>query len=255
MAKFPKPIFGLNDLLRMGTLVLDESLAGFPFTNAQDGRTDSQAGFTGDGSDYYATIDLGVAIAFDFVAFGRHNFGSVGATITIETSPDNATWTPVGSITPTTDKPLMDLNISGNDRYIRLTFNAATEDMYFADVTISEQFEWATELPAAFIIPRWSDNDQLNVNRTRGGQLAGFSVITKPKTTSINLRWQDLSYFDSEWDDFVSAIKQYPFYFMWNPDRPTEVMFCWLPTGNSIPTPRFLQENILQTSFSVEGFA
>lgn len=255
MATFPKPIFGFNDYLRMGTLILDQSLAGFPFSNAQDGRTDSQAGFTGDSSDYYATVDFGAAQAFDFIAFGRHNLGSVGATVTVETSPDNATWTTVATLNPTTDKPLMDTSIAGNDRYVRLTFSAAAEDIYFADVTLGEQFQWPVELPARFIIPRWSDNDQLNVNRTRGGQLAGFSVITKPKTTVINLRWQELSFFDAEWDDFISAIKQYPFYFMWNPDRASEIMFCWLPTGSSIPSPRFLQENILQTSFDVEGFA
>ncbi len=256
MPSFPKPVFGINDLLRSGTVILDTTLAGFPFSQAQDGRTDSQVGLLGNGTARSIKIDLGSTKTFDYIAIARHNLFTASGVINIAVSPNDITYTTVGTLTGASfsDKPIL-FPVSGSGRYVRLNFQAPSIDIFIADVTMAEQFEWPFELPAGFTPPRWADNDEINVNRTRGGALAGFSTITKPKSATIPLRFQELSFYDSDWDFFVSGIKNYPFYLVWNPDKPLEVMFGWLPTGKSVPQPKFIQENLLDATFSMEGFA
>ena len=255
MATLLRPLFGFGDLLRDGTIIGEDTLAGFPLSNALDGRTTSQAGFEGNGTAKIQTVDLGSAMAFDFVAMARHNLSNA-STVNIQGSNDNILYTPISSLAPISDdKPFIVQLGAQSYRYVRLIFVSPTEDLYVSDITVGEIFQWPIEQPTGFTIPRWSDNDEVSPNRTRGGELAGLSIITKPKTASISLRFQEISFFDTSWDNFVSNIKRYPFYFMWTESRPDEVMFGWLPKGQSVPKPSYSNTTLLRTSFNMEGFA
>ena len=114
------PIILYDNRLTDGTPAATDTAAGYDILNILDLRTYTQWKAASSGTKYI-TIDCGSAKSADCLAVIGHNLYTAGATVSVESSSDNATWTQrLAGFTPTSDKAFMKLFVSASARYWRI---------------------------------------------------------------------------------------------------------------------------------------
>lgn len=224
-------ILGSN-LLSDATIVSSDADAAYPATNMVDGRTNRQAGFL-TGATRQVVFDFGADTEINGCGIAKHNLGSVGATIDIETSDDNATYYSLFAEEITSDDvQYFEAASSHNRRYLRVTISGHGGTAYISNLTIGLVINTLTGQPVGFVDPIDAHNDQITSNITRGNELAGISIISRPKQFKISARNIPASTFDDIAARIYEVVRSGPFYFKWAvtaedgyDGRPA---FCWI---------------------------
>lgn len=123
------------------------------------------------------TADFGSAVAADTLAICGHNLKTVSATIYVEHSSDNSSWTTAATLTPGSDKALMITFTGATKRYWRLRIvNSSGQPMIAVMYLGSKmQFEYPAETPQNIIDEGINAVEEMS----KGGNFLGAVVNYK----------------------------------------------------------------------------
>lgn len=223
-----------ENIFRSATILSDGASTNFKTTKALDGRTATQAEYAS-GATREVVFDCGSADAGNTFCIARHNLGSVGATVTVQRSSDNATYTTAFSVTPTDNSVIYSKQTQINYRYYKIRISGHSAAAYIADMAFGLRADLERSQKHGFIKPEFSDNDKIIPNVTRGNNLVGLTVDSALKTATFDLFYYSSSFFSSHWSALVATMKLYPIYISW--DDTEKPFYCW-PDSN-MPEPEY----------------
>lgn len=199
------------------------------------------------------SIDAGSASDADYIGIAAHTLGSTGATVAIEYSTDNMSWTTVETISPADDSAIMVLFTSVQAQYWRLVISGTTAPqigvVYIGQVLAMQRGIYGGHSPG-----KLSRQTTIRPTRSEGGQWLGRSVIRQGYSESYS--WDNLTatWYRDNFDPFVEAAIQYPFFVAWQPLRhPSEVLYAW--TSDNISPSNSGTRDLMSVGFSAQGLA
>lgn len=193
-------------------------------------------------------IDNGAAVACDYFGLvGDFN----GATINVQSSVDNSTWTTQATGAPTS-RTAMFLFAPVSARYWRIQVTGAVPSIavvYMGQALAMQRKIYQGHTPIT--LSRITETTQ---NTSETGQYLGRSIIRKGLQTSCEYQHLTADWYRANFDPFVDAARESPFFFAWRPIQyPNELGFVWT-TGDIRPSntgPR----NFMSVTFRVTGIA
>jgi len=176
-------------------------------------------------------VDLGSLRDIDYVGVAAHSIGSSGATLKVETSgtAPGVTWTQFASdVMPIDDAPILLLDVLRSVRTIRLTLTGATPPP-IAVIYAGLQLAMQNDLTVGGFTPVTLARDTvLHQSLSRGGQFLGQGIRRMGVSGSVDFKYLDPDWYRANFDPFVKAARQYPYFFAWWPDHyASEVGFVW----------------------------
>lgn len=210
--------------------------------------------------DEYLTVVPDTADDIDYVGIAGHNFGSGQMPVSVEvldesTSP--ATWVEVisevlladdGPVIFRFDKdvyPSVRLRIQPSLLAEQVTPFAAV--LYVGELLILQRRIYVGHTPIPY-------GRQLNLanHRSISGAFLGRIVLSETVQTSIELQNLTASWYRANFEPFLQAAREIPFFFGWRPGTyPREIGFSWL-SGDPQPQNQ-LANGMMSISFDVEG--
>jgi len=238
-------IFCCHNVLRTASVTSDPSIAGFAVANALDGRTSTHAAY----SAGTRTISFSfVSQTVGYLAIGKNNLGDAGATVNVY-----AGGVLRGSHTFTKNQvyvfPFADVAASTASFVI-----SASTDFFICDFACGAKIEMPKLMQVGFEPPQLADDDEILANYTLTSELNGITVRKKPKKISIELKDFSYSWFDSNWQNFITYSKNFPFYFLFSPDdRPDDAFYCW--HAKSIGSVKYSKRTYQSATLNLEGIS
>lgn len=244
-----------------GASVLSEAtLSGFPASNMLTGKTNYQTGFEV-GADRTVVFDMGEDVDFDGVplaiGIAKHNLFSVGASVVFAASADNSTYSTIATITPSSDGvQYVPVTISSEYRYIRATVTGHGGTAYIANFSFGQTVEFPGGQPSGFVDPTQGFKDDVRSNITRGNELAGLTIISRPKEFKVSANKVPFSEFDSFASALFTVVSSGPFYFKWANTEEDGIdaapAFAWLK--DKMPASRWDGTLSKSVTFDCMGF-
>ena len=150
-----------------------------------------------------------------------------GATVALQSSTDNSTWTTQQTQSGLTDRINMFLFLPVSARYWRLLITVAIPSI--AVVYIGQALDMQRMIYQGHTPLTLSRTTELSNNISEGGQYLGRSIIRKGAKTGFG--WQHLKadWYRANFDPFVKAARTAPFFIAWRPSQyPSEMGFVWV---------------------------
>lgn len=242
------PVIGYDNLVDINNITATTEDADFPLTNLANPATHlkwkEEVISPASSSDIYLTITIpqtSPETLIDYIAIAGHNFGTIGSTVSIETTTDASSpvtgYVQVSSYTPTDDTPII------------FQFDPQTPTFARIKITAGTDFREAAVIYAGTLLTLERgvkvDVDHVPINLGRNADvLNGMSesgnFLGRIMRNQINESRAEISFFSNTWyrtyfDPFIVATLEIPFFFAWAPnDYPTDTGFCWL-TESPIP--------------------
>lgn len=208
-------------------------------------------------------IDMGVARDLDYVGL-VHTLGSAGCSVEVETSDgtvgsptaDGFIWTTFAQAAlPSDDCPMLFLDTSRTCRYLRLTIEDGgdSEEMptiavvYAGEVLAMQRAIYGGHSPITL-----SRETELTRTLSKGGQFLGQSFRRHGVVGNASFRHLTAAWYRENFDPFVKAARQYPFFFGWRPETfPNEVAYAWC--ADSIRPSNMGVLTYMQVAFNMNG--
>lgn len=253
------PRIGYKTFAVFGVVTADQEAAGYPITNALNGVTYLQWRAT-DNDEQAIYITLPEAQTADYVGVYGHNFGSRNTTVTVQYSLDGLTW--LDAFVPTIP--------NADDKVFFREFEPITAD--FWRILLQPTGGALDDPPEASVlylgevltIPRriyvghtpipMGREIEVGVGQSTNGQFLGRVLESVMFQTGVTLELLTPEFIREEFDPFVRATLDRPFFWSWRPTRyDTEAALAWF-AGNSVPVPQNQRENgMMSVSFNLNG--
>jgi len=241
-------VFAYDNLLRGAGILSEETLVNFGAAKGVDGRASSQVGFAS-GADRSVVYDFSTVKSFDTFCLANHNFGTASASVKLEGSVDNVSYSAIDTVAIANNNVKLHAFPSSLFRYVRLTIQGHGGAAYASDIYIGPSLSLPYGMPKGFVSPEEYDQDVISSNITGNGSLVGVDVEENPKRCKVPINDVERSWFDSYWLSFVSAVKQFPAYFLWaEGERPIYFYFY-----RKVPAPKFTTNNRKSVTLDIEG--
>jgi hypothetical protein len=199
------------------------------------------------------TLDAGSSVAVNYFGIAAHTLGTSSNTVTIQSSPDNTTWTTIDSITPTDNSPIMFLFASVTAEYYRIEITGGAIPSVGV-VYVGTVLEMLRPCYAGLTPISLSRDTVIRPNRSEGGQWLGRSVIRSGSSMSVNYTNLDNAWVRSAFRDFIDDAVTYPFFFAWRPDNyPEDVGYVWV--GEDIKPSNSGTRDLMNVSIQMSGLS
>ena len=177
------------------------------------------------------SVDFGTSKAVDYCGIvGDLN----GATVAIQSSANNSTWTTRGTIGPTSDRINMALFLEQAARYWRLSVTGGFPNI--AVVYLGKALAMQRKIYQGHTPLTLSRTTELSNNMSETGQYLGRSITRKGAQTSCNWSHLKADWYRANFDQFVKAARTGPFFIGWRPESyPAELGYVWTD-GDIAPT-------------------
>lgn len=240
---------GIESITRTGAITASSAAAGFPAIAARNPLT--YEFWRPTAVPAWWKVDAGVPVACDYLGIAAHTLGA-GATVSLEYSSDDVSWTSIMSYAPPTDAPLMFLFEEVTARYWRINVTGAVSSV--GVVYIGKVLEMQRACFSGLSPINFSRNTSIRPVRSEGGQWLGRSVIREGSSMSVAYRHLDYDWYKDNFDPFVEQARTYPFFFAWRPDGyPETVGYVW--TASDIAPSTMGIRDLLSVSFEMQGLA
>lgn len=198
-------------------------------------------------------LDLGAIRDITYIGLAGHDLGTNRAHALFETSEDGANWSQFAAENaPADDTPLLFLDDARAAMHVRLTLTGENDAPKIAVIYIG----------AALVMPHtiYGGHQPITLSRetvlmnqmSRGGQFLGQHIRRMGVSTSVSFRHLDPDWVRTDFDPFVKAARQYPYFFAWRPStRPREVGYVW--TRDAIKASNMGTREFMQVAWSMEG--
>ena len=136
----------------------------------------------------YITIDLGSAKTINSLGIVAHNIGSMTASVYLQYSDDNITYTSITStMSPSDDTPILAIFADATHRYWRIRLSGGTSAPILGPCLLGDRFVFPGGVMPPYT-PIWqAQNVELLQAKTLGGQFVGNRVLRKGAETAISL--------------------------------------------------------------------
>jgi len=174
-------------------------------------------------------------------------------TLLVEHSPDNSVWTTFASaLVPVTDAPIVFLDTKILRRYWRITLTGDGDVPKIAVIYIGEMLVVQRSIYAGHSPAVLSRDTTLFQNMSDGGEFLGQYVRRRGVIGNVPLRHLHAAWYRANFDPFVKAAREFPFFFAWRPvDFPLEVAYGW--TDSNIQPSNMGIRDLMQVSFDFRG--
>jgi len=154
-------------------------IAGGERANAVTGSTYDKWRPNVTGTTAALSFDFGTARTIKFASIAAHNAYTFGATVALQSSPNNSVWTTVSSALAV--KGAMAFRVTGSARYWRFNFTGLTASnaLSVGVAFMGQELVIPTRLYQGFAPVITPTEVQLQSNVSVGGELLGSSVITQ----------------------------------------------------------------------------
>ena len=237
--------------------------------STEDGDNDGDSVLNGLTWDFWQPTSVPGIIAFtfteaitaDYCGIAGHTLTETGNQVELQywdgLSPGS--WVSLGSILPgseTGNKTIMFIFDSVSAQQFRLIVSGGTGTtmpvlgvVNIGDVLVCERKIYGGHTPITL-----SKKTEIRPQTSEGGQFLGRSIIRQGASTSIQLKNLTAPWVRSSFYPFMENSRTYPFFFAWRPTMTysDEVAYVW--TNKDITVTNSGQANLMDTSFSVEGF-
>jgi len=248
------PIILYDNRLTDGTPAATDTATGYDILNIIDLRPYTFWKGASSGTKYI-TVNCGSAKSADCLAIIGHNLYTAGATVSVESSPDNATWTErLAGFVPTSDKALLKKFTSASAQYWRIKIVTAAVAAYVAVafLGVKIQFDYPPETP----YPPYSETPVADVKRNKNGHILGASTYNPMLELTaqfgfVSRTWLD-AYFIPFWQNHARLFK--PFFFAWDLDTyPADVFFVSIDDKMALETPFSILAYVDAISLTMRG--
>jgi hypothetical protein len=197
--------------------------------------------------------DLGATRDVDYVGLVG-SLGSSGASVLVETSIDDGVWTVLGAeALPADDAPLLFLDASRQARKVRLTVKGVggavprIASVYAGEILAMPRAIYGGHAPLTL-----SRVTALSNTMSRGGQFLGQEIRRHGVQGSASFRHLTAAWYRANFDPFVKAARNYPYFFGWRPETfPLESAYVW--TTEDIQPQNMGLRDFLQVSVPMIG--
>jgi hypothetical protein len=232
------PLIGYRNLVTAGNITATTELAGFPALHLANPATHLRWQGATSAADQFITMVLNAGEDIDYLGIARHNLGSARIPVSIETrAADGVTWIPIVAermlagdgpvIFRFTPQPASALRI-------RLQPGAGAPTLavvYAGKLLVLQRRIYVGHTPMPL-----GRTTRIVSAKSESGNFLGRIVLSESTATSVQLQNLMPAWYRSEFDPFVAAAKESPFFFAWRPgDYPGEVGYAWL-TGEPKPS-------------------
>jgi hypothetical protein len=191
-------------------------------------------------------IDCGWDVQVDYLGLVGD---FAGATVAIQSSPDNSTWTTHQTET-IMQRVSMFLFSQVTARYWRILVSDVIPSVacvYFGKSLAMQRRIYQGHSPLTL-----SRETELSNNRSEGGQYLGRSIVRTGVQTSASWSHLTAQWYRSEFDPFVVAARTAPFFMAWRPSQyPQEMGFVW--TDGDIAPSNTGPRDMMSVDLTVRG--
>jgi hypothetical protein len=226
------PIILADNRFLDGTPTATDTAAGYNVLYIRDYKTFTSWKGASAGTKYLS-VDCQSGKSANCIAFAKHNFGTGGASISVESSDNGTDWTQrIEPFTLTDDKVTLRIFSSISARYWRVKIVSATIAPKVSVVLVGVRIDFPYPPDAPFVPA--NEGMEVESAKSRTGQLLGVDVRYKPYT--IRAEWSNLSrtwvesYFLPFWSNHASNLT--PFFWAWDLSTyANDVRFVRVPEG------------------------
>ena len=172
----------------------------------------------------------------------KHNIGTLGLTVKLQSSADAVTWTDVtgSEKTPGNDDAIYFVAaapVSAAFFRIHIAGMIVGQTLIIGQAFISESLRVFNPPETGWVPPNLALNNDFINSRSDGGDFLGRSLIRKGSKTNFSLSLVARDWVRSNWLPFMEAAENHPFYYAWDTTNyPLEVAFCYTEKQISRPT-------------------
>lgn len=213
--------------------VASEADAGFPGSNATSWLT-SGGGWQSTGAgDKTLTVSFGSTRTANSYAIYKHNLGTLGLTVKLQSSPSGSVWTdvPGSEMLPGDDSVIYfvtDTPVSAPFYRIHIAGTAAGETLIVGQAFIGESLQVFNPPEPGWVPPNLALADTFINSRSEGGDFLGRTLVRKGSKTMFNVGLVDADWVRANWLPFMLAAEQHPFYHAWDTvNYPDEVSYSY----------------------------
>lgn len=202
--------------------------------------------------DEYLTVSLAPGDIVDYLALAGHNFGTIGALVSVEilvaASPEN--WDPVTTPVilpddgPVIFRFLPQNTVSPQTVFgVRLRIEPGTGTPQAAVLFTGKSLVFERGVQGSYTPLPFGRNHNVVTGRSESGHFLGRIITESRLISQASFRNLTPSWVRQYLDPFLDASAAQPFFFAWSPEEyPLETGFAWL-------------ENDPQLSFDIDGYA
>jgi hypothetical protein len=246
------PWIGYHSVVLGTNVSATSEAAGFTATNLGNTST-AEKWRGGDTSTQSVVVAEGNVEECDYFGLAKHNLGSTGATIKLQSSPDGSVWTDVTEdVMPATDYAIMYRFEAATHNFWRLLIvpgSAAPQIavFYLGRLLVAQRSIYVNHTPLTL-----GRNQAVTTGRSDNGQFLGRVLRREFLKTSVQLNNLTPDWYRTYFDPFAEASSVAPFFWAWRPeDYPEEVGYAWI---QGAITPSNARANgMMQVGFEMEG--
>lgn len=242
-----------NNILANGTLTASTVATDGAAANAVDEATWDF--WTPTAVPAWLRVDYGSAVECDGAGIAAHTLASVGATVNIQSSTDNAAWTTRATAVPLTNEAIFFCFPPVTARYWRVYVTGAVASIGVAFIGKRLAF------PSGVLSGHIAINNAVRVtllNSTSvSGQLIKNRIVRRGAETTINFGLVETSFADGLFAAFkVWYNEGGTFFYAGSPSRwPNDMGYCWRPEGAGEITPSYTEGGTLsELSMEVSAY-
>lgn len=246
------PWVGYHTVLLETNVTSDEAAATFPVSNIANRSTAEKWKGTSTAIQG-VVINEGALAECDYFGLCKHNFGSTGATIKLQASPDGADYTDVTeAVAPGTDNAIMFRFAPQTAAYWRLLITPGSAApqitvMFLGKLLVLQRSIYVGHTPLTL-----GRSQNVTVGRSEGGQFLGLYLRSQTLQSSVDLKNLTPGWYRTLFDPFAESMASKTFFWSWRPDSyPDEVGYAWSKGGANVSNQS--PNGLMQASFSMEG--
>ncbi len=246
------PWVGYHNVLLEANVSSDEAAETFPVSNVA--TTSTAEKWKAESTDPQGiVIAEGGVDECDYFALAKHNLGSTGATLILQTSPDGVTWTDVTEeIAPGSDFVVMYRFEAATAAFWRLYITPGDAPpqiavMYLGKLLVIMRSIYVGHTPITL-----GRSQNVTIGRSDNGQFLGLYLRSQTYKSSVDLKNLTPAWYRSMFDPFAASMASVPFFWAWRPGSyPEECAYAWNTQG---VTPTNQSPNgMMQVAFPLEG--
>lgn len=244
------PIVGYHNIATPAALSSTTAVEGKPASNLGNPSTNLFWMATAIGTEYVYVTNAG-DVDIDYMAIERHNLAGCTVSVEYESSPGSYSAL-VQTFVPTDNAPILIRFVKDNYTGLRLKIVSAVSAPYIAvlycgAILILQRQVYVGHSPGPL-----SRTSNIANAVSESGNFLGRIVLSQMTGTQVSLNNLTADWYRTYMDPFISAAKEFPFFFAWSPfDYVSEVSYAWI-TDN--PKPSNASPNgMMSINFSMAG--
>ena len=243
------PRIGWHNIVPDCTLAATGETVGFPVENLANAATylpwkgEDAAGET-------ISVTPVSSTPINYLGIARHNLS--GTQYTLQSSPDDSTWTTIATATPSDNSPIIHAFDEVDEPYYRLVLAAGPVTPSIAVLYLGELLTIERRIHVGHTPAQLGRVQEVSSGISESGQYLGRVLRSATFETTVELQNLTSTHFYDDIDPFLEVVAVTPFFWARRPDaRPDEVIFGWVQGDPSVVNQR--NNGMMQVSWKMQG--